>query len=240
MMKLKRYKKDMEHSYTFGVFPTLELLTHRKQDVLGVWLHPRGSQNSGVTKIEQICQKNAIPVEIHEKIFNRIGARENDYAIGVVRKYAAPLSAAANHIVLVNPESRGNLGTILRTMLGFGFHDLAVIEPGVDIFHPDVLRASMGALCQLRFEYFTDFDTYRSAYSHNIYTLITDGGTLLSEGRFETPFGLVFGSESSGLPPEYRQFGTSLRIPQSGAIDSLNLSIAVGVTLFQASLAQVG
>ncbi|MBT3391517.1 MAG: TrmH family RNA methyltransferase [Chloroflexi bacterium] len=238
-MILKRYKKNFAHSYTFGVFPTLELLTHRVQDVLGVWLHPRASQNSGVSKIEQLCQQNAIPIEIHEKNFNRLGARENDYAIGVLRKFSAPLDAAANHLVLVNPGSRGNLGTIIRAMLGFGFYDLAVIEPAADIFHPDVLRAAMGALFQLRFEHFADFNAYQNAHSQNIYVLMTDGVKPLNKVDFQTPFGLVFGNESSGLPPEFHAIGTSLRIPQSGAIDSLNLSIAVGVTLYQASLAQV-
>jgi TrmH family RNA methyltransferase len=43
--------------------------------------------------------------------------------------------------VLINPSSHRNVGTIVRTMLGFGFADLAVISPIADIFHPKVGRS---------------------------------------------------------------------------------------------------
>jgi TrmH family RNA methyltransferase len=174
-IRLKRYKKDFEHSYALGVFPTLELLTHRPENILGVAIHPKGAKNRGVLKIQEICHKNAIPFEFQEKSFPRIGARENDYAIGVFQKYEPGLDADANHVILVNPSGMGNLGTIARTMLGFGFRDLAIIEPAADIFHPDVIRASMGALFQLRFERFVDFAAYQKSQPRNFYPLMTDG-----------------------------------------------------------------
>ena len=48
----------------------------------------------------------------------------------------------------------GNLGTIMRTMVGFGMEDLAIIRPGVDAYDPKVIRASMGSIFHLRFAYF--------------------------------------------------------------------------------------
>ncbi len=235
-MRLKRYKKDFEHGYAFGVFPTLELLTHRPQNCLGVMLHPKGEANRGMTKIQALCQENGIPFEFQEKTLTRIGARENDYAAGVFHKTEPGLEASANHVILVNPGGTGNLGTILRTMPGFGFRDLAIIEPAADIFHPGVVRASMGALFQLRFARFTDFDAYRESFPRNLYPLMTDGAIPLPDARFAPPFGLIFGPENAGLPQEYHACGTSVSIPQSAAIDSLNLAVSVGITLYQASL----
>jgi TrmH family RNA methyltransferase len=233
--RLKRYKKDFEHSYAFGVFPTLELLTHRPGEVLGIIVHPKGAENSGVLKIQEFCQNNTIPCEFQEKSFPRIGARENDYAVGVFKKNEPGLDAKANHVILVNPGSMGNLGTIIRAMLGFGFFDLALIEPAADIFHPDAIRASMGAVFQLRFERFDDFAAYQKSQPRNLYPLMTDGEVLLPEAKFKPPFGLIFGPENAGLPEAFQRLGTSIRIPQSQAIDSLNLAISVGVTLYQAS-----
>jgi TrmH family RNA methyltransferase len=238
-IRLKRYKKDFEHSYAFGVFPTLELLKHRLGDVLGVIIHPRGAKNSGVLKIQEICQNNAIPFEFQEKSFPRIGARENDYAVGVLKKTDPGLDASANHVILVNPSGMGNLGTIIRTMLGFGFHDLAIIEPAADIFHPDVVRASMGALFQLRFERFGDFAAYQETQPRILYLLMTDGETPLPDAKFEPAFGLVFGPENAGLPADFHHLGNSICIPQSQNIDSLNLAISVGVTLYQAATANL-
>jgi len=234
-IRLNRYKKDFEHSYAFGVFPTLELLLHRPGDVLGVAIHPKGAKNSGVLKIQELCQKSSIRFEFQEKSFPRIGARENDYAVGVFKKKDPGLDASVNHVILVNPSGMGNLGTIIRTMLGFGFQDLAIIEPAADIFHPDVIRASMGALFQLRFERFEDFAAYQKSHPRNLYSLMTDGEIPLPEAKFEPAFGLVFGPENAGLPENFRHIGNSICIPQSHSIDSLNLAISVGVTLYQVS-----
>lgn len=234
-IRLKRYKKDSEHSYAFGVFPILELLTYRSEDVLGVVAHPQGLANRGIAKIQEICQNSGIPFELQEKSFPRIGARQNDYAIGVFRKTEIGLDSSTNHVILVNPSGMGNLGTIIRTMLGFGFHDLAIIEPAADLNHPDVVRASMGALFQLRFNRFEDFHGYRNEFPRFFYPLMTDGKVPLPQAKFEPTFGLIFGPESNGLPQEYHSYGTSISIPQDMAIDSFNLAISVGVTLYHAA-----
>ncbi len=238
VIRPKRYKKDAEHSYTLGVFPTLELLTHQPQHALQVFLHPRGMKNAGIAKIQTICEANGIPLEVQEKAFTRLGARENDYAAAIFTKSASALNPTADHLVLIHPERRGNLGTIMRTMLGFGLSDLAIIQPAADPFHPETVRASMGALFQLRLARFDNFAAYHQTHPRPLILLMTDGETPLPEVNWPTPAGLVFGPESAGLPSEYRQSGHAVSIPQSGAIDSLNLAIAVGVTLYQRQLAR--
>jgi len=237
-IKLKRYKKDFEHSYTFGVFPTLEMLHHQKENVLRVLLHPKGTENQGVAKIQETCQRASIPLEIQERVFPRLGVRENDYAVGVFKKYTIPLDQSSNHLVLVNPGSMGNLGTIMRTMLGFGVNDLAIITPAADHFDPRAIRASMGAIFKLRIATFSDFEAYQKEYGRSYYPLMTNGEHLLHEVEYSPPFSLIFGNESSGLADEFRAFGSSISIPQTDEIDSFNLAVAVGISLYQANLAQ--
>jgi len=237
-IKLKRYKKEFKHSYTFGVFPTLELLTHKKEHVLGVVVHPKGIANQGIAKIQEIYQGANIPLEIQKKAFSRLGARENDYAVGVFKKYESQLDLQSNHVVLVNPSSMGNLGTIMRTMLGFGFSNLAIITPAVDHFDPRTIRASMGAIFQMKIDTFPDFEIYQEKYPRNNYLLLTDGENFIHEIQFQEPYSLIFGNESSGLGNEFRNFGSSVCIPQTNYIDSLNLAVAVGVSLYQAKLAK--
>src|SRR5262245_48075510 len=116
---LKRYKKEFDHSYTFGVFPTLELLHHRPADVLTVLLHSKGERNEGVQKIERIAAQHHIRTEVNDSAIERISTQENNWAVGVFRKYEEPLNTSTNHIALINPSDMGNLGTILRTILAF-------------------------------------------------------------------------------------------------------------------------
>ncbi len=70
------------------------------------------------------------------------------------------LEREKNHIVLVEPRNMGNAGTIIRTMLGFGYKNLALIEPAVDVFDPKVVRSTMGALFRINFEYFQTWEEY--------------------------------------------------------------------------------
>jgi RNA methyltransferase, TrmH family len=232
---LKRYKKDFEHSYTFGVFPTLELLHHRPGDVISVLVHSKGERNEGVQKIQQIAAQHRIRTEVNDSAIERISTQENHWAVGVFRKYALALDAAANHVVLVNPADMGNLGTILRTMLAFGVRDLGIVRPGVDVFDPRAVRASMGALFQVNFAYFDTFDDYARQFDHALYPFITGTANTPQNTRFDAPYSLIFGNESAGLPDEYRSVGTPVGIPITESVDSLNLSIAVGIALYAAT-----
>jgi TrmH family RNA methyltransferase len=154
----------------------------------------------------------------------------------VFRKYQCSLEKETNHVVLDGIQDKGNLGTILRSMVGFGFADLAIIKPAVDIFDPKVIKASMGALFSLRFSYFSTFSDYQKAFPRKYYPFMTDAAISLEQVAFEQPYSLIFGSESEGLNSTYKGIGQTVKIPQSDKIDSLNLSISVGVGLFTASL----
>ncbi len=234
-MRFRKYERDASHAYTFGVFPTLELLQHQPETVSEVLLHSAGVRNEGVAKIKAFCQQLGIRISVDDKLVERLESKENTYAVGVFEKYEAALNAGANHVLLVNPSDMGNLGTTLRTMLGFGFHDLAVVKPAVDMFDPRTIRASMGALFQVNFTYYDSLDAYRTDFIHALYPFMTNGDVVLHEAAFTPPYALVFGSESSGLPEAYRKLGTSVTIPQTKAIDSLNLSVAIGIALYTAS-----
>lgn len=234
-IELKRYKKEYEHSYSFGVFPTVELIKFQPGHVAKVFTGTKGERNEGVAKIRRLCREAGIEVEVNDKVIDRLAPNENSYAVGVFHKYSRTLDSVGDHVVLVNPSDMGNMGTIMRTMLGFGLRDLAIVRPAVDVFDPRVVRASMGALFQLSFQYFDTFDEYQARFKHSIYTFMTNGQVSLQDARFEESFSLVFGSEGAGLPDEFVTKGTSVTIPHSDRIDSLNLPVAVSIALYEAT-----
>ncbi|MEZ4672464.1 MAG: TrmH family RNA methyltransferase [Anaerolineae bacterium] len=239
-MRYKKYTRDAPHAYTFGVFPTLELLAHQPGRVVEVLLHSSGVRNAGVAKIRALCEAATIPLTHDDKLIERLEAREDTYAIGVFRKYETALDPAVNHLVLVNPSDMGNLGTILRTLLGFGRRDLALIKPAADIFDPRAVRASMGALFQVNTTYYDSFETYRNQFpQHHLHPFMTDGACSLPDAVFTSPYALIFGSESSGLPANFHNVGTTISIPQSAAVDSLNLAVAVAVSVYEAERGRV-
>lgn len=231
--RLKRYRKDFEYSYSNGVYTTIELLQSRPEYALKVLLSSSGIENRGIAKIRELCNKNNVPIEVNDKIINRVSLNGNHLAIGVFKKYETQLGSGNNHVVLVNPGDMGNLGTIARTMLGFGVSDLALIRPAVDMFDPKAIRASMGSLFSLSVEYFECFENYAERFEHNLYLFMTGVNKQIDSINANLPFSLVFGNESSGLPGELEAFGTKVTIPYSEVIDSLNISVAAGIALYE-------
>ena len=234
MQKYKPYKKNFDHSYSIGIFPTIELLTHRPADVEQVLFMPASEHSDGIQKIRKLCEKARIPIEVNKKIIERLTFSGNCYALGIFKKYKSSLNPKSPHVVLVNPDDAGNLGTILRTMLGFGHHDLAIIRPAVDAFDPKVVRASMGSIFAQRIAYFDSIDTYIAQFDHHLYSFVLDTTNRLGETKFLTNYSLVFGNEGAGLPEDYKKRGTAVRIEQTGQIDSLNLAISVSLALYKA------
>lgn len=232
---MKIYRKDDETSYALGVFVTIELLKQRPQDVIRVVVHSSIEKNKGYPIIQQLCEKHHIHIDIHDKTIEKLSPKSNCFAIGIFRKYTLEIEDN-NHVVLVNPMDMGNMGTIMRTMLGFHYKDLVIIRPAVDIFDPKVIRASMGAIFHLHIQYYDSFEEYYQSYHHHeFYPLMLKGAKNIHDVMTHHTHSLIFGNESSGLPDCYLDYGQSVFIPHSEAIDSLNLSMALGLTLFHFS-----
>ncbi len=231
--KLKPYKKDSDYTYALGAFPTLELLTHKSNTVLKVLISSKATTNEGVQKIKALCQRLNIKIEVADAIITKLAGKENCYAVGVFRKYESKVLHDKNHLVLVGIKDMGNLGTICRTLLGFNMDNLVIIRPAADIFDPKTVRASMGAVFQVNFQYFSSYDEYKKMFTHNMYSFMTTGKISLNTVTFAEPFALIFGSEADGLDESFHSNCTSVVIPQSSKIDSLNLSVAVGIVLYK-------
>lgn len=232
MEQVKSYKKSFDYSYTLGAFPTIELIRNAPDKVIQVIISPDLEDKTIIT---DLCKQNQIALVESKKLIERLSDKENVYIIGVFKKFEKELSKSAPHIVLVNPSNMGNLGTIIRTAIGFGIHDIAMIEPAADIYNPKVVRASMGALFHMNFSYYDSFETYAELYSeHEFFPFMLDADKTLVPGLYQEdkPYSLIFGNEATGLDEKFHNYGTSVLIPQSSEVDSLNITVAVAVASY--------
>jgi len=138
-------------------------------------------------------------------------------------------------VALVSPQDPGNLGTILRTMDAVGVDALFLLDGGVELYHPTVVRASMGTLfwkpvVQAAFAEFVDWA--RMGGCQLIGTSAkadVDYHTLVPQA----PWVLVLGNEQKGLSREQTDAcDVTLSLPMRGRVSSLNLSVAAGVLLY--------
>ena len=238
--KIKRYQKEFTYSYAFGAYPVIELLKSHPESVLKVLFKEDSFKDGNIPAIQKECEKRNIHTQINNKLIDKISVKENTYVVGVFKKYASKIKEDENHIVLVNPSNTGNLGTILRTMLGFDFKNLAIIKPAVDIFDPLVVRASMGAVFSINFEYFNNIEEYVSKFSsHHLYPFMLNGKSSVENVKFVEPYSIIHGNESKGLDEKFLEIGESVYIPHSKSIDSLNLSIAAGISMWEAAKSKI-
>ena len=235
--KLLPYSRKLEYSYALGIFPCMNLLEAHPERVTRLLLSPEGEESEGVNRLREKCRALGIREEYAERVLRRESQKDNCFAGLVFEKYESDLSRDAPHVVLCQISDGGNLGTALRSCLGFGIRDVAVVRPCVDVFDPHVLRSSMGAFYRMRVTTLDSFDQYRAAFpGRPLFPFMLDRRAKplpeAVKGLPENAYSLVFGNEASGLPPAFADYGQSVIIPQSDEIDSLNLSVAVSIGVY--------
>ena len=233
-MEIKVYKKDFEYSYSLGAFPTMELIKNRPNDVIKVLIHSSFENEKVLKEIKSLVNPSII--FISDKTVEKLSEKGNCFVIGVFKKYVTTLDLNKDHLLLDNPSNMGNLGTIIRSSLGFGINNIAIIKPGVDIYDPKVVRSSMGSIFSCNIEYFNSIDDYKNKYNnHTIYAFMLKAKKSLRDSSFDkAPLTLAFGNEATGLNDSYLD-ENSLIIKHSNKIDSLNITNAVSIALYEYS-----
>jgi TrmH family RNA methyltransferase len=180
------------------------------------------------------------PVSV--SVIESLADKENPQGILAVvkqKKYTFEnVKSITRAVALVSPQDPGNLGTILRTLDAVGADALFLLEGGVELYHPTVIRASMGTLFWKPVIQ-TSFDEFLNWARTGGHQLIgtsakadVDYHTLVPQ----TPWVLLLGTEQKGLSPEQLvACDVSISLPMRGRVSSLNLSVAAGVLLYQYS-----
>lgn len=232
MKKFKKYSKKEAHSYTLGAFPTWELIKYNSENIICILIDDKYNEKE---KLINELKNKGIYYEIAPSAINRISEKNNTYVVGVFKKNSKDIYKENNHVVLHNISDMGNLGTIIRSMVGFEVFDLALVGNTCDIYNPKVVRASMGAYFKIRVSFFDTIEEYIEKYKNSLYVfmLSNDNNDSIYNVKIEKPYSLVMGNEGSGLPEDFQKFGRKVFIPQSREVDSLNLPIATSIGLYE-------
>jgi TrmH family RNA methyltransferase len=139
-------------------------------------------------------------------------------------------------VAAVSPQDPGNLGAILRTIDAIGVDGLFLLDGGVDLYHPSVIRASMGTIfwkpvVQASFGEFVDWAHGRG--THLIGTSVRGTVDYRKVELGDDPWVLVLGSEQKGLSAEQvESCDVTVSLPMRGRVSSLNLAVAAGILLY--------
>jgi TrmH family RNA methyltransferase len=140
-------------------------------------------------------------------------------------------------IVVEGVEKPGNLGAVLRTADGAGAHAVIAADPRTDPFNPNAIRASLGTIFTVPLVAAASTETLAWLADRGIRPVvaIVDAPTDYAAADLRGPLAIVLGSEAAGLTPAWRDPRvTPISIPMHGIADSLNVSIAAAIVLYEA------
>jgi TrmH family RNA methyltransferase len=187
-----------------------------------------------------IARLGAQSQPVSAQVMESLTDKENPQGIlAVVRQKRTQLSGLHPpkiSVALVSPQDPGNLGTILRTMDAVGADALFLLDGGVDLFHPTVIRSSMGTLFwrPVVEASFDDFVRWARAQRQQLI-----GTSARADVDYHTlvpqlPWVLVLGNEQKGLAPgQTAACDVTVSLPMWGRVSSLNLAVAAGVLLYR-------
>lgn len=174
-------------------------------------------------------------VVLHRALFSWISTLENGPPVGMLierPKGVRPRDGTA--VVLDRVQDAGNVGTILRTAAAAGCGAAYLLRGTAGAWTPKVLRAGMGA--QFRLPIFEDaqWDAVAGVVPRPIYATAAVADVSLYDTDLRQPVTWVFGNEGQGVSEHLMaKCSAVLRIPQSSAVESLNVATAAAICLFE-------
>ena len=206
--------------------------------------------NAELNNIESLAERFGIGksgatelVEVSPRVYGKISLRENTGGIVGVAKIPArdiyKLQLSKNPLVLVvaGVEKPGNLGALLRTADGAGVEAVIVCEAEVDMYNPNVVRSSLGALFTVPTFQLSWEETRQWLQENRIRMILTSPAAEkdYTEEDYTGAVAIFLGSEKKGLPAKWlREKAGLIKIPMLGKMDSLNVSCSGAVVLYEA------
>ena len=197
-----------------------------------------------ISELESKANKSAI---VSEKLLDSISYTKTPQGIVLMaarpavnnRDFAAKQSGAPLIVVMHGTNNPVNTGAILRTAEAAGVSGVITTPGTADPFSPKSLRGAMGSAFRLPVWTGVEFlEALAWCHDRDIQTVCADvhSGTAYTDIDWRRGSALVLGSESAGLTPEEIAAASKcVRIPMKGVTESLNVAVAAGIILFEAS-----
>lgn len=185
------------------------------------------------------CRHFALSAGLYAKAAYREGT---EGAIGVFQaiEHTLPsLNLRDNPLIAVleSVEKPGNLGAVLRTCDAAGADALIICDPRTDLYNPNLIRASIGAVFTVPTAVCTTAQaiTFLKSKGIRILTAQLQDSSLYYDCPMTKGTAIVMGTEATGLSDKWRQAADAhIRIPMLGKLDSLNVSVSAAILLYEA------
>ena len=180
-----------------------------------------------------------IPRELYRKIAYREGTEGVIAEVKVREKTLEDLNPGANPLIIILEavEKPGNLGAVLRSADAAGADAVIICDPLTDLYNPNLIRASIGAVFSRQVATASSEDAVRWLKENGIKILtaqLQDSEWYYAEDM-RGGVAIVMGTEATGLTDFWRKSADAhIKIPMLGKLDSLNVSVSAAILLYEA------
>lgn len=192
------------------------------------------------TNTEDPAEVTEISTEVYQKIAYR-GSTEGLVAVFRSKKHSLEDLdlQSENPLILIAeaPEKPGNIGAILRTADAAAIDAVIIANPKTDLYNPNIIRSSVGGIFTNTIATGSTSEIIDFLQRHNIkiYAAALQASKIYHEIDFKESAAIVVGTEATGLSDEWLENSAqNIIIPMQGEIDSMNVSVAAGILIFEA------
>ncbi|GJH39933.1 rRNA methyltransferase [Capnocytophaga sp. HP1101] len=189
------------------------------------------------------------PIAISKEVYEKITYRSStEGVIALVQTKAHTLDILAFKterpllLVAEAPEKPGNIGALLRTADAAAIDAVIIANPKTDLYNPNIIRSSVGCVFTVPIATGTTEEVIQFLKEKHIntYCAALSASKSYYEASFEEASAIVVGTEDQGLTQEWLTHSTqNIIIPMEGVIDSMNVSVAAAVLIFEAKRQRV-
>lgn len=183
-------------------------------------------------------------INLSSEVYDKVAYRGSTEGIIAVLKSKVhdlkDLKLKKNPLILVAeaPEKPGNIGALLRTADAAGINAVIIANPKTDLYNPNIIRSSIGCVFGLQIATGSSTEIINYLKKNNIQIItaaLKDNAQNYLTQDYTKPTAIVVGTESTGLSEEWLESSDrSIIIPMRGKIDSMNVSVASAILIFEA------
>ncbi|MEZ4858130.1 MAG: RNA methyltransferase [Flavobacteriaceae bacterium] len=195
-------------------------------------------------KLQKLIKTSFESIEVSKEVYEKIAYRSStEGVIALCKSKDLHLSALQfkneNPLILVAeaPEKPGNIGALLRTADAAKVDAVLIANPKTDMYNPNIIRSSVGCVFtnQIATGTTSEIIAFLKEKEIAIYGAALQASKNYSDCDFTKPTAIVVGTEADGLSNEWLENSTqNVIIPMQGEIDSMNVSVAAGILIFEA------
>jgi TrmH family RNA methyltransferase len=242
LVQLQEKAKARKQSGTFLVEGQREIMLSKKggYEIKTVLFVP---DMLAETEAKRLAGKQAELIEINREVYQKLAYRDSTEGIIAIAKNKElslnELKLGENPLILVAEatEKPGNIGALLRTADAAKLDAVIIANPKSDMYNPNIIRSSVGCLFtnQIATGTTNEVIAYLKERDISIYCATLQDSDYYHTQNYTAPTALVVGTEATGLSEEWRIASTkNIIIPMQGEIDSMNVSVAAAILIFEA------